>query len=111
MAADVGGVCVVHGLARLRQGYGAKPSLFGLPAEALAKAGKMSTFVSGKKTIDSSCYGEFMSTFVYLVEKALFNEINELTSKNVYFYILLTTFHIGSRGVSFGINGLSATDA
>jgi hypothetical protein len=32
--------------ARLRQGYGAQPSLFGLPAEASAKAGKMSTFVS-----------------------------------------------------------------
>jgi hypothetical protein len=66
--------------ARLRQGFGAQPSLFGppadakamagLPAEALAKAGKMSTFVSGKTPCFSTRYEEFMSTFVYLPEKA-----------------------------------------
>jgi hypothetical protein len=39
--------------ARLRQGYGAQPSLFGLPAEASAKAGKMSTFAHGKKPVRS----------------------------------------------------------
>ena len=71
---------MVHGLARLRQGFGAQPSLFGLPAfakamagmpaEALAKAGKMSTFVSGKKRVGSKRYAGFMYTFVYLVEKA-----------------------------------------
>jgi hypothetical protein len=55
---------------RVRQGYGAQPSLFGLPAEASAKAGKMSTFASGKKAIVSRRYAEFMSTFAYRVEKA-----------------------------------------
>ena len=34
-----------------------------------------------------------------------------LSRKNVYFCILLHTFHVWPRQVSFGINGLSATDA
>jgi hypothetical protein len=42
----------------------------GKPAEASAKAGKMSTFVSAISSIESRCYAEFMSTFVYPFEKA-----------------------------------------
>ena len=45
-AAVVGG-CGVS--ARLRQGFGAQPSLFGLPAEASAKAGKNVYFCFGEK--------------------------------------------------------------
>jgi hypothetical protein len=52
-----------------------------------------------------------MSTFVYLLETALFSKINHLTSKNVYLRLLLSTFHVWCGGVLFGINGLSATDA
>jgi hypothetical protein len=54
---------------RLRQGYGAQSSLFGLPAEASAKAGKMYTFVSAISSVESRYYAEFMPTFVYLPEK------------------------------------------
>jgi hypothetical protein len=56
--------------ARLRQGHGAQPSLFGLPAEALAKAAEMSTFVSANSFVKSRRYGGFMFTFAYRVEKA-----------------------------------------
>ena len=79
--------------------------------ECDAVSGKMSTFVSGKKLLFLKRYAEFMSTFVYLLEKPISRKINELTSKNVYFCILLTTFHVGRGGVSCEINGLSATDA
>ena len=72
---------------------------------------KMSTFVSVKNTVDSRCYEEFMSTFVYLLRKGISRKIKELTSKNVYFCILLTTFHVGRGRVSVEIKGLSATDA
>ena len=41
-------------IARLRRGFGQK----------------MSTFVSVKNTVDSMRYADFMSTFVYRVEKA-----------------------------------------
>ena len=71
----------------------------------------MSTFVSGKKLAESRRYAEFMSTFVYLPEKSVFSKIKYLTSKNVYFCILLTTFHVWHGGVLFEINGLTATDA
>jgi hypothetical protein len=71
----------------------------------------MSTFVSAISPVESSCYAEFMSTFVYLLETAVFSKINNLTSKHVYFRLLLSTFHVRRGGVSFEINGLSATDA
>ena len=66
--------------------------------ECDAVSGKMSTFVSGKKRVGSRRYAEFMSTFVYLVRIGLSRKIKELASKNVYFYILLTTFHVGREG-------------
>jgi hypothetical protein len=71
----------------------------------------MTTFVSAISPVESGCYVEFMSTFVYLLETAVFSKIKHLTSKHVYFRLLLSTFHIGRGGVSFGINGLTATDA
>ena len=60
----------------------------------------MSTFVSGKNIVDSGRYEEFMSTFVYLPRKAVSSKIKDLASKNVYFYILLTTFHVERKVVS-----------
>ena len=66
----------------------------GLSAIALAKAEKMSTFVSVKTLVYSRRYAKFMSTFVYLLRKSLFRKIKHLASKNVYFYILLYTFHV-----------------
>ena len=71
----------------------------------------MSTFVSGKNLVDSTRYAEFMSTFVYLVREGLSRKIKDLASKNVYFYIPLTTFHVGRGVVSCRINELIATDA
>ena len=71
----------------------------------------MFTFVSGKNSIDSRRYAEFMSTFVYLPRKAVSSKIKDLGSKNVYFYILLTTFHVWGEGVLCFFNGLTATDA
>ena len=41
-----------------------------------------------------------MSTFVYLPRKAVSSKIKDLASKNVYFYILLTTFHVERKVVS-----------
>ena len=58
----------------------------------------MTTFASGKKIVGSRCYAKFMYTFVYWIEHAISWKINELTSKNVYFYILLTTLHVGGTG-------------
>jgi len=52
-----------------------------------------------------------MSTFVYRLEQEVFSKIKHLISKNVYFGLLLSTFHIGRKVVSFYINGLGATDA
>ena len=74
-------------------------------------SGKMSTFVSVKTLVYSKRYARFMSTFVYLLRKGSFRKINELGSKNVYFCILLTTFHVWNRAVSFEFNELSTTDA
>ena len=71
----------------------------------------MSTFVSGKNVGGSKRYAEFMSTFVYLPQKAVSSKIKGLTSKNVYFCILLHTVHVWRGGVLFEINGLSATEA
>ena len=61
---------------------------------------KMSTFVSVKNLVDSRRYAEFMSTFVYLPRKDVSRKIKGLASKNVYFCILLTTFHVGRGAVS-----------
>ena len=72
----------------------------GLSTEALAKAEKMSTFVSGKKLFISRLYAEFMSTFVYPPQKEVSGQIKYLAQKNVYFCILLTTFHGGRGAVS-----------
>ena len=52
-----------------------------------------------------------MSTFVYRLEEAVFSKIKHLTSKHVYFGLLLSTFHVGRGVVLFEINGLTATDA
>jgi hypothetical protein len=41
------------------------------PAFTEASGKKMYTFVSGKRVIDSRHYAEFMSTFVYLLEKGV----------------------------------------
>jgi hypothetical protein len=79
--------------------------------ECEAVAGKMSTFVSAISPVESRRYGKFMSTFVYRLEKAVFSKIKHLTSKHVYFRLLLSTFHVGLGVVSFEINGLTATDA
>lgn len=54
-------------------------------------------------------YAEFMSTIVYRLEKAVFSKIKHLTSKHVYFRLLLSTFHVRRKVVSFYINGLDAT--
>jgi hypothetical protein len=58
----------------------------------------MSTFVSAISPFISMPYSDFMSTFVYLLETAIFSKINHLTSKHVYFRLLLSTFHV-RRGV------------
>jgi hypothetical protein len=79
--------------------------------ECEAVAGKMSTFVPAISPVESRRYGKFMSTFVYRLEKVVFSKIKHLTSKNVYFRLLLSTFHVGLGVVSFEINGLTATDA
>jgi len=71
----------------------------------------MSTFVPGISSIKSERYAEFMSTFVYRFQKDVFSRIRHLTSKHVYFCMLLHTFHIGRGAVFFYINGLTATDA
>ena len=44
---------------------------FPADGDGRAVAGKMYTFVSGKRVIDSRHYAEFMSTFVYLLEKGV----------------------------------------
>ena len=64
----------------------------------LSMGEKMTTFVSVKNIAKSTHYEEFTSTFVYLLQKAVFSKIKHLTKKNVYFRILLTTFHV-RRGV------------
>jgi hypothetical protein len=79
--------------------------------EGIAVLEKMSTFVSAISPVESRHYSEFMSTFVYRLEKAVFSKIKHLTSKHVYFRLLLSTFHVGLGVVSFEINGLTATDA
>jgi hypothetical protein len=79
--------------------------------ECEAVSRKMYTFASAISPFESRRYTEFMSTLVYRIEKAVFSQIKYLTSKNVYFRLLLPTFHIRRRGVSFGINELTATDA
>ena len=68
---------VWHGRAavRLRQGYGGRArhsfSEGGPVRRSFSEGGKkMYTFVSGKNVIDSVRYADFMSTFVYLLEKA-----------------------------------------
>ena len=64
-------LCSFWGNGRDPSGIGISVAVAGRVA-ALGKDGdteKMYTFVSGKKTINSRHYAEFMYTFVYLVEK------------------------------------------
>jgi hypothetical protein len=51
------------------QGFGGTAVVAGF-CECEAVSQNMSTFVSGKKAIDSRLYLRFMSTFAYRVEKA-----------------------------------------
>ncbi|NJN06420.1 MAG: hypothetical protein HC814_08710 [Rhodobacteraceae bacterium] len=57
-----------------RSTYGKKTLLF-------VAAEKMMTFVTGKKRFGSSCYWEFMLTFVYRVEKFISSKIKDLARK------------------------------
>ncbi len=75
-------------------------AISGAPAAAASTSAdfeKMSTFVSAISLVESRRYGKFMSTFVYRLEKEVFSKIKHLTSKHVYFRLLLSTFHTGAE--------------
>ena len=75
-------------------------AISGAPAAAastFADSEEMYTFVSAISLVESRRYGEFMSTFVYRLAKEVFSKIKHLTSKHVYFRLLLSTFHNGAN--------------
>ena len=72
----------------------------GFPAggHGTVSRGKMYTFVSGKKLVDSKRYVEFMYTFVYLPRKDRFSKIKGLAEE-------MSTFVYFCIPFMFGVNG------
>ena len=107
------------------RGRGVRGSRFGPPSPRLWRAAFAARLVSrslgegwkkclllfrGKRLSDQGVMWN-SCLLLYTGSKRPTVENQGLSRKNVYFYILLHTFHVGHGGVSFRFNELSETDA